>query len=307
MMQHASLVAAGIGANHCETLCGKRDATPAELVPALARIGEKMADRLADDMADLPGAEVRSVRCVGVETVAETALDRQIGPLAANALYSLSGGHRLLASIEARAVLMHLDRTFGGNGDVEETLPAALPTSADFLAEEMERCLTGGLQKAIGAGCDLRAAGRNTRYAMVSPFPPGCELAVLTLEITELNAQPWKAVFATRMEALPVLLARPGMSAPDATRAARGDDGDPRGGAHPLDKPFAEIPLPIEARLIDMAIPISRLARLEPGMVIPVAVARNVPLRVGDAIVARGTVGELDDQIALQITQTQIS
>lgn len=303
-MQHSTLVAAGVGANHCETLCGKRDATPAELVPVLTRIGEKMADKLAEDMADLSGTEILGVRCLGVETMAETALDRQIGPLAANALYSLSGGHRLLTTIEARAVLMHLDRTFGGNGDVDEKLPATLPTSADFLAEQIERCLTGALQKAIGAGCDLRDAGRNTRYAMVSPFPPGCEVAVLTLEITEQGAEPWKAIFSTRMEALPVLLARPGTASYDNNH---NDNGTRRSAADPLDKPFADIPLPIEARLIDMAIPISRLAQLEPGTVIPVAVARNVPLRAGETIIARGTVGELDDRIALQITQTHLS
>ena len=33
-------------------------------------------------------------------------------------------------------------------------------------------------------------------------------------------------------------------------------------------------------------------------------VARNVPLRIGDIVLARGTIGEVDDQVALQITQT---
>ena len=32
-------------------------------------------------------------------------------------------------------------------------------------------------------------------------------------------------------------------------------------------------------------------------------VARSVPLQIGDAVIARGTVGEVDKQVALQITQ----
>lgn len=305
MIQPSAIHAAGAAANHCEALRGKRPATPAELVPALARLGERLAEQLAGDMAMLSGAEVQEVRCLGVETVAETALAHRIGPLAANSLHAVAGSHhRLLASIEARAVMMHLDRTFGGNGDVGDTLPAALPTSADLLAEQIERCMAAALQKAVGGG-SLRAVGRNTRYAMLAPYPAGCELAVLTLEIEELGAAPWKAMFAIRMEGLPALLDR----ANGANIASRESDeaGAPRAPADPLDRPFADIPLPIEARLVDMAIPLSRLARLDVGAVIPIAVARNVPLRVGEAVIARGTVGEMDDQIALQITQTNIS
>ncbi len=314
MMQHSAIVAAGIGASHCETLAGKRQATPAELVPELARAGERMADQLAEDMSQLSGAEVLQVRCTGVEMIAETALARQIGPLAANTLYSLNGGHhRMLASIEARAVLMHLDRTFGGSGEVEEKLPADLPTSANLLAAQIENCLFATLQKVLGSGCELREAGRNTRYHQLSPFPAGSgELAVLSLEIAELHAAPWKAVFALRLEALPTLLTRPvGASRAPATAIDAPQAGEEAeaasGAASPLAKPFADIPLPVEARLVDMTIALSRLARLEPGMVIPVAVARNVPLRVGEAVIARGTVGELDDQVALQITQTHLS
>src|SRR5690606_33201629 len=128
-------------------------------------------------------------------------------------------------------------------------------------------------------------------YPTLSPFPAGCELVVLTLEIDELGAAPWKATFAIRMEGLPALLARPGAAAAGNATSHAGIAAE-GAAASPLDKPFADIPLPVEARLVDMAIPLSRLARLDVGTVIPIAVARNVPLRVGEAVIARGTVGE---------------
>jgi flagellar motor switch protein FliM len=37
-------------------------------------------------------------------------------------------------------------------------------------------------------------------------------------------------------------------------------------------------------------------------MVLPVAVARQVPLRIGSRTLTRGTVGSQDDRVALQLT-----
>jgi flagellar motor switch protein FliM len=69
-----------------------------------------------------------------------------------------------------------------------------------------------------------------------------------------------------------------------------------------LDSPFADITLTLEAVLSEMRVPLSSIAALAPGQTLPIPVARAVPLRVGGTIVARGTVGELDDRVALQIT-----
>ena len=46
--------------------------------------------------------------------------------------------------------------------------------------------------------------------------------------------------------------------------------------------PFADLPLPLSAVLVDMAVPFATLSRLAVGQVLPVSVARNVPLRVGE-------------------------
>ena len=48
------------------------------------------------------------------------------------------------------------------------------------------------------------------------------------------------------------------------------------------------------------------VAALAPGDVLPIMVARSVPLQIGDAVIARGTVGEVDKQVALQITQISV-
>jgi flagellar motor switch protein FliM len=68
--------------------------------------------------------------------------------------------------------------------------------------------------------------------------------------------------------------------------------------------PFADLPMAASATLVDMAVPLHRLANLAPGAVLPIKVARSVPLRIGETVVARGAIGEIDDQVALQINQT---
>ncbi|BBC72148.1 flagellar motor switch protein FliM [Altererythrobacter sp. B11] len=298
MMQSPLPVAAAVAANHCEMLRARRS-SPAELVPDLGRAGERLASSLGEQLAEFFGEEEPTIRCSGAETTTSATYARLTAPLAAHSLLGLGATkHRVLISIDARIVLAELDRTFGGTGDIDDDdLPAALPKSAELLARKIEQKLVDAFTAAVGGDCALRNVGGNSRYSLLSPFPEGEDLAVLTLEVDRGDRTPWTIRFETDVEGLPVLLSQGG-------KGARGVARQP---ASPLDKPFADVPLPVEAQLVDMNIPLSRLAALAPGMVIPVAVARSVPLRIGDAVIARGTVGEMDDRIALQITQTLVS
>ena len=72
---------------------------------------------------------------------------------------------------------------------------------------------------------------------------------------------------------------------------------------HPTDEPFADLPLAVSAVLVDMSIPFSTLSALQPGQILPVAVARSIPLKVGGKTIAHGTIGAMDDRVAVQITQ----
>lgn len=81
------------------------------------------------------------------------------------------------------------------------------------------------------------------------------------------------------------------------------DSGDPPSAANPAATPFAEMPLPLTATLVEMQVPLSLLATIEPGVVLPVAVARAVPLSIGETVLARGTVGTQDDRVAIKLSQ----
>lgn len=298
-------MAVGRAANHASALLG-RAVAPDALLPQLERMGETVARLLAPALAPLCGGEEPLVRVLEPEKLVEGALASRIGPLAANALLAHGrGGDRTLLSIDAKAVLAQLDRAFGGSGAVGDDLPRSFPRSADIFARRLEEIAADAFGGALGLGQGEapRIAARESQYRMLAPFPAGCELALLILEIREAGegsagATPWRITFATRFAALPRLLG-------DRPRSRRRETAG--GLASPLDEPFAGMNLPVEARLVDMPVKLSRLAGLKPGVTIPIALDRQVPLRIGNTVVARGTVGEMDDRIALQITKTLLS
>ena len=67
-------------------------------------------------------------------------------------------------------------------------------------------------------------------------------------------------------------------------------------------EPFGAMPLSLSAVLVDMALPVSTISALQPGQVLPVSVARSIPLKAGGQTIAHGTIGALDDRVAVQIT-----
>jgi len=57
----------------------------------------------------------------------------------------------------------------------------------------------------------------------------------------------------------------------------------------------------VTAVLVDMSLPFSRLSALRPGDVLLVTVARSIPLKVDGRTIATGTVGEVEDRVAVQL------
>lgn len=298
MKPQGAFTAVARAANHAACLTARAEA-PDVLLPGLARLGEQMARLLGPALAPLCGGTEPLVRVIEPERIQEGVLAARLAAVAANALLAHgTSGDRTLVSIDGRAVMAQLDRAFGGNGSTPDVLPRSLPRSADIFARRLEGIVADAFGEALGLPDSdrPRIAARDGQYRMLGPFAPGADLALMTLEISEGEAEPWHLLLATRFGALPRLIG-------DRDRSARAA-GTP---ASPAEEPFAGMMLQLEARLVDMPIKLSRLAGLQPGMTLPIALDRQVPLRVGDAIVARGTVGEVDDRIALQITQTLLS
>lgn len=297
MKPEHTFIAERVAAQHCAELL-RRGPEPAELLPMLERLGERLAKLLAAALAPLCGGEPPSITALTPHELSSTGLIDQIGPLAANTLLLVGAqGSPLLASVEAKAVLRLVDRAFGGRGEVASPLPQAFPISAELMMARIELLIVQRLGQAMGSEADeaVRAVRRDGSLTELAPFTAAPRLAVMVLEVAEGARAPWTITLALPFSTLADLFGH-GERSP----AAHGLGSRV---ANPAAEPFAAVPLPLTAMLVDMNISVAAIAALEPGQILPVAVARHVPLRIGNKTIALGSIGSQDDRIAIQITQ----
>lgn len=290
-MRHATFPEhAQRAAVHCDALLARR-IEPAERGDELLLASQQAAFALREALAEAWSDPALDVRPLPLKTLAGGELAGELTPLAVWSLHRIGPGTMLLA-VEARPLLEQLDRALGGTGDIGP-LPATLPTSADLYAQRLEPRLMAALAKAV-PGAVFEPGERGCGPVRKPPFPGHAELVLLAFEVTGGAGRPWRLTCAVESAALPALLPRGAPRAHDAARPA----------PTLTDPPYADLPLDTRATLVDMDVPLHRLAGLAPGLVLPIIVTRNVPLAVGDTVLATGSVGEVDEQVALMITRT---
>ncbi|WP_230293847.1 flagellar motor switch protein FliM [Croceicoccus sp. Ery5] len=291
MDQSFSIAAERLAAQHCAELTAPRRSAP-DHGAGLSRFARRMALVLPDLLAgfgdDMHFAITAMDPCCG-EPAQMLQGDGQ--GFSHVVLATGKSGDDFVLSIERRAVLEMLDRAFGGDGRIAGALPDVLPLSGQSILMRLERGIADVLAALAPAHAlpALHIGRREDDMALLRPFVREDAVHRLALSVRCGDSDPWTLMITMRAT-MAELLAE--ANADKARRAA----------IAPHDAPFADIPLRLRATLIDMRLPLSRLGGLKPGDMIPVSVARSVPLALGDTIVAHGTVGEIDDRVALQIT-----
>jgi flagellar motor switch protein FliM len=210
--------------------------------------------------------------------------------------------HPALLTIDAEPVLRIVDRAFGGKGEAPMPLPDRFPMAADMMIGKLETVIGQQIAAAVDAvapqaiqrtgGLDFQSVRRDASLFALEPFAENTPLAILPIEVEDDGLLPWALTFALPLASLPALFGQADEGAAAPARHAP---------ANPLDAPFADVPLNVRAVIVDMVLPFSTIAALAPGQVIPVAVARAVPLLTGDAVLGHGTVGAVDDRVAVQL------
>ncbi|MDD3799402.1 MAG: FliM/FliN family flagellar motor switch protein [Novosphingobium sp.] len=291
-------VAERVAAQHCpELLQGKRQA--ANPLKELARLGERLPEQLERQLAALcPGAKVEVRAGEPAELHASAANDRRAEPVLNSMLAVGPKEVMMIASVPRRAVLGLVDLALGGTGKEWDMPAGKLPLSARLMFGRVEKMLAGVLAGAMDLSDPELVKPKNAGAALEANTPfAGCRRTVLPVEVAIAGTETWELVFVFPGSSVAALFANQGEAkgaAPAASRPAE---------ASPQTEPFGGIPLPLKAVLVDMAVPVSMLSRLKPGMVIPVTVARSVPLIAGEQAVAHGSVGAVDDRAALQLTR----
>jgi flagellar motor switch protein FliM len=199
----------------------------------------------------------------------------------------------MLVSIDGTAVLRSVDRTFGGKGEAPSPLPDAFTPSVGLMVRRMTGLVCTALTQALafGEGEAVRTLRSDSRLSDLEAFAADTQLATVDLTVEEPGQAQWTIRLATPVSTLAALCAEPA------------DSQRPVGPADPAAQPWCDLPLTVSAVLVEMRLPVSALAGLCPDALLPVSVARQVPLRIAGTRFAHGTIGSLDDCVAIQITQ----
>ncbi|GMN01805.1 FliM/FliN family flagellar motor C-terminal domain-containing protein [Erythrobacter sp. MTPC3] len=199
-----------------------------------------------------------------------------------------------LLSIDLPTSVSLTDRLFGGDGDLEGSVPESLPMSAAIALKRV----ADAAGQALCAAAEMQNAAisveHNVDLRRHPPFAHTDSCVSWTIKAEQEGTEPWSMRLALVDSDLKLLCAGAicaGSPAPKAEPEVTSGSA-----------PFCDIPLPLHAVLAEMQMPLSRLTNLSPGDVLPIAPARKIPLRLGDETIAHGAIGTIDERIALRLS-----
>jgi flagellar motor switch protein FliM len=293
MRPEGTFIAERLAAQHCaELLRAPRQAV--NPLTELSSFGERLAEVLGGHLGQLcPGAKTQVEHGQPLEYLPNAPLDRRGGPVMNSTVSVGPKDATMIVSLPYGAALSLVDLALGGTGKDCAMPSGKLPMSAQMMFARFETALGSALADVfeLASADAVKFKNQNNAPNAYAPYA-GCKRVILPLALTIGDAEPCELVFTFPGTSVLAMFAER-----DKPVAA------PRAKSDPLAEPFAAIPLQLRAVLVDMKIPVATLAKLAPGMVIPVTVARSVPLIAGEQIVAHGTVGAMDDCTAIQLTQ----
>jgi flagellar motor switch protein FliM len=289
-----SFIADRTVAQHCSELLGPTTPAVSDLAPSLALLSGRLSFSIAAGLARLSGSEAPAVRAAAPRAVTPGELADEAPSLASYAVMGIGPErHRVLLSLAAAPVFRLVDRAFGGRGTVPNPLPAAFPLSAELFLQRLEQAVAAALQEALGGGAlTVLPLSRATDFTQAAPFAPSETVFDLSISVEEPGCEPWVLSLAFPQATLAALFAGRERKLPTPAAPHAPD---------PMAEPFASLPITLTAVVVDMMVPFTKLAALRPGDVIPIALARSVPLKAGERTIAAGTIGDFEDRVAVQV------
>lgn len=294
---------ARVAAVHCAELT-TRGPRPEESAALLVAWRRDLARLLGDDLSALLSGDRLTVAIGEPERMSGAEALKRIGQIAANSLLRVgTSGETALLSFDFATAVALTDRSFGGDGRIGGSVPEVLPRSAALLVEEAATMIASAITNAsygdmpppAGTGAiGGEVIVRSESAARLKPFALDAEALFFVLEIANLQGCTWRAALAVAADRMVRLL-------PGGRRPSR-QAGTPRS-ANGLAAPFAAMPLPLHVVLAEFDLSLARLQTLGPGDMIPLTMGRQVPLMVGDTVLAHGSVGTADDHMAIRLTR----
>lgn len=301
--------AARAAAQHCPELT-TRGPRPEERAALLTAWRRDLARMLAEELSALLSGDRLAVEVSEPEMLAGHAALARISPIAANSLLRCgASGETALLSFDFATALALTDRSFGGDGVLAASAPDQLPRSAALLVDEAAAMIAQAITQAsygdapspAGAATGGEVIVRSESAGRLKAFDPDAQAVLITLTIANRQGCQWRAVLAVAAERMDRLLPQPGIA---PRRRAGSAVRTPGSG---MAAPFATVPLPLHVVLAEFDLSLARLQTLAPGDRIPLAMGRQVPLMIGQRLLAHGSIGTQEDRMAISLTRFPVS
>lgn len=275
-----------------------RAATPPDLDIEFARFARGFAEQAHTQLSVLCDDRALAAEIVDTKLMPVSEWYAQVGDAHRHSFFSLGQESRgILISVGIGELVAQFERILGGSGDVDESC-SVLPASAGRFSECFEDRMGEALRR-VSDRREISASANGDEAEQVAPFEASERVWTATIAVfPSKSARVWHVRLAACQSMITEIVGKRAVSpATGRTIGARGIGGSA----------IADVHLPLRAVLVDVPMSIARLASLQPGSVIPVAVNRNVPLQIEHLTIAHGSVGELDDRVALELTHTSLS
>ncbi len=294
MKPNHDFVAERVLAQHCQELLPPA-LPPRDLLAEYSALARDIAAELAESMAGVASGGALSISCGVPGRLTTTAFINRSDCQTAHCVIDVPDAGGILFSVSHGTALALTDRAYGGTGEVPDPLPAALPRSADMTLHQLESAWCAGLGKVLSTNALPQVARRGGDLGRLDPFRGQAECVHIELSVAQDDHADWGITLSAPLPDLSRLA--------DLHRQSAGQAAPVRAANDTMAQPFGGVPLPVRAVLAQMPISLARASTLAPGDIIPLAIAREVPLQIGGLTIGLGTVGALDDRTALQITR----
>ncbi len=275
---------------HCAELLSRTSAAQPPLAK-LEAIAALIADQMSEGLRAISGSAPK-VSCSEAQAITALELASITGADFNHAMIE-TGVDRLaiIASFDCAAAFILIDQAFGGRGQIPDLIPAPLPVSITMMMSQIHQAIASAISSALGAPAQVSL--ENIKQDKSPCFAPKAPLASILLTMASDQGPEWHIRLTVQQSRLGDL-----SSTASGSYAAKLD-----GERSDAAEPYSAIPLTMRAILATSQISISRIAQLCPGQMLPVAFARHIPLCIDDVEIARGTIGAVDDAVAIKITQ----
>lgn len=295
MNAHSTMTPAPSGMRHAaELLAGGQSAAP-DLEPL-----DQLAGRLRKGMKMGLEPILHTLPEVTLQPAAVMRYDAymaDVSSLASNSLFRVKRTDaRFLLSIDGRSIMRLVDRYFGGSGESDLPLLQEFPMSAELMIERLETMIVARMAEAMGAvePAEIEREKHEATIAHLAYLEHSDQIILSRMTVDEQGRDPWHVDFVFAGAALRILA--PALTQRVTSRRPQRTNLDDF-----VQSPLGQVALPIRAVMAETAVSMALIADLQPGQILPITLARQVGLRVGEQTIGQGNLGRQDDHMAVRI------